>query len=428
MKSIAIIAEYNPFHNGHLYQIMKSKELTGADHVVVLMSGDFMQRGTPAVLDKYARTKMALSHGADVVLELPCVYATASAEGFAFGAVSILNRLGIIDYLCFGSECGDLAVLDAFADILNTEPAFYRSRLQQYIKEGNTFPQARAAALLDYLSAPDQNAMDCFLEKLSSSMTLDAISDILSSPNNILGIEYLKALKKSNSTIQPVTIRREGAGYHDTVTDAPICSATAIRSELNTLSSDMWTLLANLPAMTNQLLTEQYGKTCPVTADDFSSLLYYKLTGSKDHLTRYADVNADLANRITNLMRPGITFDAFCEELKTKQMTLTRISRALLHILLDIRLAEYKKDLKDEICYARILGFKKTSSHLLRAISAYDRIPVIVKVADAVKLLNEREYQMFCHDIDASHLYHQIVYHQYHTLLPTEYQAGPVIL
>ena len=204
MKIAAIIAEYNPFHNGHKYQIDETRKKTGADYIVILMSGDFVQRGAPAICNKYIRTETALLGGADVVLELPSLYAISSAEYFSQGAVTLLNHLGCIDYLSFGSECGDIDTLMSCADKLCHFSDAQNRLLSSLQKQGLSFPAARMQGLLTGLEPSTQKEYEL----------------LLSSPNNILGLEYCKSLLASNSTISPVTILRKGAGYHDnTVSD-----------------------------------------------------------------------------------------------------------------------------------------------------------------------------------------------------------------
>lgn len=197
MKIVGIIAEYNPFHNGHQYHIDQALQKTGADAAIVLMSGDFVQRGAPAIAPKHLRAKAALLGGASLILELPVLFSCGSAELFARGAVSIFNSLGCISYLCFGSECGDIKKLNRLARILSEEPEVYRQLLQDELRKGRPFPQARQTALSAYTKDP-------------------SLAEILSSPNNTLGIEYLKALRYFKSPIQPFAIPREGSGYHDT--------------------------------------------------------------------------------------------------------------------------------------------------------------------------------------------------------------------
>lgn len=197
MRVNGIIAEYNPFHNGHGYHIDAAKKQNNADYTIIAMSGNFMQRGEPALIDKYKRAEMALLNGADLVLELPAFYSASSAEFFARGGVTLLDKLGVVDSLCFGSECGDVDVLRRIAEILADEPEKYVSSLRRYIKDGLSYPTARTNALLEY------------------DPTLSNFHDVLSSPNNILGMEYIKTLILRKSSIQPVTTKRIGSSYHD---------------------------------------------------------------------------------------------------------------------------------------------------------------------------------------------------------------------
>lgn len=201
MRTAAVIAEYNPFHNGHAYMLQEVRRLSGADFLLVVMSGDFVQRGTPAVFDKYTRTEMALAGGADLVLELPLAASCGSAPRFAEGAVRLLDSLGVVDELWFGSECGSMRYFHMLSGILSEEPEEYRALLRTNLASGMSFPKARAGALRGFL--PD-------------SCPEAELSEMISSPNNILGLEYCVALTKLHSKIRPCTIRRRGAGYHDT--------------------------------------------------------------------------------------------------------------------------------------------------------------------------------------------------------------------
>ena len=243
MKTAGIIAEYNPFHKGHEYQIRYTKERLKADYVIVAMSGDYVQRGTPALISKHARAEMALRCGADLVLEMPVSVSTASAEAFAMGSVSLLDGLGVVDMLCFGSESGEISALKELAEILVEEPEEYKKLLKSFLSEGLTFPAARSQALTEYFKNPRNFNGDDFDGVLTP--LLNEVTQILNTPNNILGIEYCKALLRLNSQIRPVTIRREGMGYHETtvpegdlVSSSPdlqsstdfFASATAIRS------------------------------------------------------------------------------------------------------------------------------------------------------------------------------------------------------
>ncbi len=396
MKIVGIIAEYNPFHNGHEYHIAKALEITGADVALVVMSGDFVQRGTPAILSKHLRAQMALNGGASLVLELPVQYATGSAEYFAYGAVSLLDKLGCVDSLCFGSECGDLSKMQEIAKIFADEPEAYKIFLQDYLKQGFTFPLARQYALRDYLYS-------------------DEFDGILSSPNNILGVEYLKSLYRLNSKIKPYTIPRITSNYHDQELQETYSSASAIRNALKKSSFDE--LSAQLNGANFTLLKEAFNKHYPVYANDFSLLLKYKLMReSKSTLTAYADVSEDLANRILKHLNEYRNFEQFCDLLKTKELTYTRISRALLHILLDIHNEDYKR-----ISYARVLGFKKKDTEMLSKIKQCADIPIITKLAGC---LSANDLAL---DIQTADLYESVVTDKFQTAFQSEYTKQIVI-
>ena len=390
MKIVGLIAEYNPFHNGHKYHIDKAKEITGADAVVVIMSGNFVQRGTPAIMPKHLRTKMALQAGASLVIELPVPYATGSAEFFAYGAVSLLDKLGCVHSICFGSECGDLSTLNELAKILVNEPEEYKKVLSSFLKQGFSFPLARQNAMCDYLHD-------------------ESVKEILTEPNNILGVEYLKALYRLNSKMEPYTIKRISSHYHDQNLQETYSSASAIRKSIQ--KADLKDLHSQLSLENYKLLLENYQKNFPITANDFSLLLKYKLMQeSPDSLTRYADVSEFLANRIYNHLNAYISFEQFCESLKTKELTYARISRALIHILLGITKESYT-----EIKYARILGFCMADSKVLSNISKHAQIPLITKLT-AYPDLNELQL-----DRKAADLYESVVTDKFQTPFHSEY-------
>ena len=376
MKIVGLIAEYNPFHNGHEYHIQKAKEVTGADTVIVVMSGNFVQRGAPAIMPKHLRAKVALKSGASLVLELPVCFATGSAEYFAQGAVALLDSLGCVDALCFGSECGDIQPLTRIAEVLSDEPEEYRALLRASLKEGLPFPSARERALQDYLHDP-------------------ALSRILASPNNTLGVEYIKALIRQESTIRPYTILRKDSRYHaDTLEPAGnFSSATAIRrlllfsgSSLRTvedtpydepkLSSILARLEDHVPRECVNLLERTHLTRYPIYSNDFSLLIKYQLMReSRGTLTRYADVSEELANRIMKHLNSYQNFDQFCDLIKTKEVTYSRISRCLLHIMLGIQASFLDRVAADGfIHYARMLGFVQKEKEILSFIKKNSRI------------------------------------------------------
>lgn len=406
MKTVGIIAEYNPFHKGHAYHLNKAKELTGADYVVSVMSGDFVQRGLPAILDKYARAEAALRCGADLVLELPVPYATGSAEYFAGGAVSLLDSLGCVDALCFGSECGDLNSLLSFARLFEEESVDYQQLLRLHLKRGCTFPEARSLAAGEFLKA----------------------SALLEKPNNTLGIEYCKALLRRKSPIEPVTLKRHSAGYHDTSLDAELASATAIRKELLLTGTPLSSSLqGQLPDASLEILNREKAF---VRFEDFSQLLFYRLLSlSPEELRAIWDMGEDLAARMYNQRFSFTTAPCFADELKTRQLTHTRITRALCHLLLDLK-NEDMTPLKEAgyPVYLRVLGFRKSAGPLLSSIKRNGTSPLLVKAADASKILNPTQVSLFTKDLFAAHLYEGILAGRRNSAIRHEYTRSPIIL
>lgn len=451
MKTIGLITEYNPFHNGHAWHMQEAKRLSGADFCVVVMSGNFVQRGAPAILDKYARAEMALACGADLVLELPSAYALGSAEYFASGAVSLLDGLGVVDSLCFGSECGDISALAGAAQILAEEPEAYVSLLKKKLKEGKTFPLARAEALEEYIKkeipGKDSGSYRYFPEKT------EFYAEILKEPNNLLGIEYLKALTRLKSRIVPFTIPRAGGAYHSDVPDERFSSATALRKLLvNTEKASGWedlqlssapareppspgqsplaSLEAGMPPAAYPILERELGKSCPVYSQDFSLLLHYRLlsVSSPEALLRFQDISSELADRIYRKIPEYRDFEQFTALVKTRQYTESRVRRCLLHILLGI-LAEdvaYRKS-HGWNGYARVLGFRRDSSALLREIKEKSRLPLITKLTTAKNVLSPEEMHFLEKDIYVSQVYQSVVTGKFGGKAYSEYRRPLVI-
>lgn len=390
MKIVGLITEYNPFHNGHKYHIEKAKEITGADYVIAVMSGNFVQRGAPAILPKHLRTAMALDGGCDMVIELPVCYATGSAEYFASGAISILDNLGCVDVVCFGSECGNYEILETIARILVNEPLEYKELLQTYLKQGNSFPVARQQALKNYFHD-------------------DVLDAVLESPNNILGIEYIKAMLLRNSSMKGYTITREGASYHDDNLSNKFSSASAIRNQIKNNNNPDFEILENhTTKYCIDILKNEYQVRYPVVFDDFSLLLRYKLLSeTKESLTEYMDITPDLANRIINTRNDFLHFTQFVEVLKTKELTYSRISRCLFHILLNIRKCHPGNN-----TYAHVLGFRKDSAELFSILKVQSQIPVITKLTDR-DAFDEYCQELLEKDIYASDLYESVVSHKF---------------
>lgn len=401
MKIAAIIAEYNPFHNGHEYMVKKIRKETDADCIIAVMSGDFTQRGVPAVIDKFTRAGMAVLCGVDAVFELPVVYAAASAEGFAYGAVSLLHGLGCVDYLVFGSECGDIRPFTEVSEFLQKEPEHFKKSLQKYQKLGFSYPKAFSLAIKE------------------SELEAEDSLQLLSSPNNLLGLEYVKALKQLSSSMKPVTISRIGTGYHDTHTEfcaesgTDIASASAIRTKLETTTGSIAAAMPLMPEAAYRLFADNYGSFAPITLDDFSLVLSYRLSlETKESLSTYLDVSDDLADRIIKYREDFCSFSDFVTKLKHKQYTQTRITRALLHILLSIT---KEHAIIKEAPYARLLAMRKSASPLMKEIKSKTRIPVITKPADAKKILSEDAMTLFALDSSSANLYHKVITDKFHS-------------
>ncbi|MBO4347656.1 MAG: nucleotidyltransferase [Lachnospiraceae bacterium] len=411
MKVAAIIAEYNPLHNGHEFQIKRAKQLTGADFVIVIMSGDFTQRGVPAVIDKYERTRMALNAGADLVFELPLYYSCSSAEYFASGAINLINKIGIVDYLVFGSECGDIKILTDIADVLNKRKSELSDVIHTLVKEGMSYPMARVRAVEEAIPNSYEHV------------------EAMNYPNNILGFEYIRALKQFESNIIPITNLRIGAGYHDRMMDNPICSSLAIRSSLEE-TGKLERIRSQVPFHVYKILEEKYDKSFPVLNSDISSILKYKLLLDEGKgYEEYLDISPSFSDKIIKNLNKYESYSQFCELLKSKDITYVRVARNLLHILLNIR-KESMKNYKENgyIFYARILGFKKSSDEVLSALKANSSIPIISKLADARHQLTPIGMEMLETDIQAAHIYDTIVSEKYNVPTVSEFSREIVII
>ncbi len=409
MKIAGIIAEYNPFHNGHRYHIEQTRKITGADFIIVVMSGNFTQRGTPAIMDKYSRARMALENGADMVIELPSCYACASAEFFADGAIALLDSLGCVDYVCFGSECGDIELLRPIAEILATEPDDYREMLKAELKNGATFPLARNRALIHCIPSFAEN------------------ENIIGSPNNILGIEYMKSIIRRQSRIKPVTIQRTGSDYHSQRFSQQFSSSLALRHSLDS-QGNLDLIRGQVPENVFSIMENNFKKTYPVFPRDFSAMLKYKLLVEETNgYTDFVDINDDLSDRILKVLYQPYDYEQMCEILKTKNLTYARVSRLLCHILLNLR----KQDMEDykangTVFYARVLGFHNDGRGLLKTLQRTSSIPLITKVTDGRKLESEIGRAQFERGILASHIYESVVSNKFNRPMQNEYQR-PII-
>lgn len=400
MKITGIIAEYNPFHNGHFYHLHKARRETGADYLVVVMSGDFTQRGAPALADKFVRARMALACGADLVLELPVIHASGSAPYFARGAVALLDNLQAVDCLCFGSEEGSTDSLWEASRILKEEPPAFRQSLKKYLSMGHPFPSARQQALRDFPGS------------------LPLTENLLHAPNNILGLEYCMALREFDSSIQPLAIARRESSYHQTHLGKQYSSATAVRQAIRQDEPfDRWS--GHLPAPAAEILQEALQERGWIQENDFSLLLKYKcMETAPEDLSGFFDVSKEMASRIVNCLNDFTDYREFTARIKTREITYTRAARGLLHILLNLRQPEPPRSAAEWSPYARVLGFRKESACLLSHIKKTSRIPLVSRPAKFLKdgqSLNARARTMLEQDIHAGNLYESVLAYKGHT-------------
>lgn len=414
MKAVGLVTEYNPFHNGHLYHLNKAMELTGADISVAVMSGDFVQRGEPAVLDKYTRASMALNSGVNLVVELPVNYAVSSAESFAAGALKVLDYIKA-DSIAFGSESGDIERLSKLAHILcDNEDALYKE-ISKCTANGISYAAARQKVV----------------EKLTDKDT----AAMLTSSNNILAVEYLKAIIKNNYAIKPYTIKRQGDSYNDTDIRSEYASATALRGNLKADNISKY-----IPVKAGLILSSNTNYIYP---DDITEALFTRLLGILfassydknvfiENVMQYPDVSKEIAGRlyksamdmITRTVPQGaeskdngaFSFGSLCEHIKTKEVPLSRIKRALVRITLGLDKKHMEKYANEP--YIRVLGFDKKGQEYLSYIRKTVEVPLITKTADYKEMLLD--------DIHAANIYNMIAAGKYGVKELGDFVRGPV--
>lgn len=414
MKAVGLVTEYNPFHNGHLYHLNKAMELTGADISVAVMSGDFVQRGEPAVLDKYTRTSMALNSGVNLVVELPVNYAVSSAESFAAGALKVLDYVKA-DSIAFGSESGDIERLSKLAHILcDNEDTLYKE-ISKYTANGISYAAARQKVV----------------EKLTDKDT----AAMLTSSNNILAVEYLKAIIKNNYAIKPYTVQRQGDSYNDTDIRSEYASATALRENLKADNISEY-----IPVKAGLILSSNTNYIYPddITEALFTRLLDILFASNYDknvfieNVMQYPDVSKEIAGRlyksamdmITRTVSQGaeskdngvFSFGSLCEHIKTKEVPLSRIKRALVRITLGLDKKHMEKYANEP--YIRVLGFDKKGQEYLSYIRKTVEVPLITKTADYKEMLLD--------DIHTANIYNMIVAGKYGVKELGDFVRGPV--
>ena len=414
MKAVGLVTEYNPFHNGHLYHLNKAMELTGADISVAVMSGDFVQRGEPAVLDKYTRTSMALNSGVNLVVELPVNYAVSSAESFAAGALKVLDYIKA-DSIAFGSESGDIERLSKLAHILcDNEDTLYKE-ISKCTANGISYAAARQKVV----------------EKLTDKDT----AAMLTSSNNILAVEYLKAIIKNNYAIKPYTVQRQGDSYNDTDIRSEYASATALRENLKADNISEY-----IPVKAGLILSSNTNYIYPddITEALFTRLLDILFASNYDknvfieNVMQYPDVSKEIAGRLYKSAMDMITrtvpqrseskdnwafsFGSLCEHIKTKEVPLSRIKRALVRITLGLDKKHMEK--YSNAPYIRVLGFDKKGQEYLSYIRKTVEVPLITKTADYKEMLLD--------DIHAANIYNMIVAGKYGVKELGDFVRGPV--
>lgn len=404
MSNVAVIAEFHPYHNGHHYLFEEAMSLSHADHAIALMSGNFLQRGSIALWDKYTRAEMAVADGFDLCLELPFVYATGSAGDFADGAVAILKKLHAIDYLAFGVEEAEPEVFEQITEILTVEPENYQLALKQALKSGASYPKARQTAI--------------------AAICGDSAAALLKTPNNTLALSYLCAIKKLHANIKPIFIKRISNDYHDTDLQTQISSATAIRTAL-TSGTDVSALAAQVPPATYLRMDTP---THTYLSDAMLTPFVQACRLREPDLTNICDISPALADKLERMPYPT-GYEALVEQLKTKDITRSRIARALLHLLLGYTESDRQKFIGSGYAYyANILALKKDSSGLIRRLHAASEIPVITKKADFDSMLSSYPAThagpartMWQYDLRATELYNCIYYNHYGITLPNDY-------
>ena len=387
-RVLGIIAEYNPFHNGHLYHIARTKQETNAQYIVAVISGNFVQRGNTSIVNKWVKARMALLNGVDLVIELPTVYSISSAENFAEGAIKIFNSLGVVDTISFGMEASDISTLNNIANVLYSEPKEYITMLGHELKKGNSFPKARENALMVYLN------------------DIKRYANVLSGSNNILAIEYLKAMKKTKSTITPIGIKREKVLYNDKYIVDEFASATAIRKML--MTNQLNDISKVMPRNSYLKLGEELKNGhYVIDLSRFEKEIIYTLRKmSVTDVAKLPDVSEGLENSIKNAADSCNTLEELINIVKTKRFTQTRIQRILLYALLGID--KKKMETSRKITpYVRVLGFNNKGKELIsEMMNLNPKLNVVTSVKKYIdEVANRNLKEMLETDILATNIY-----------------------
>ncbi|MGL4946970.1 MAG: nucleotidyltransferase [Cetobacterium sp.] len=372
-KAVGIVVEYNPFHNGHKYHCLKARE--HGDIVIAVMSGDYVQRGEPALINRWDRAELALKNGVDIVVELPIFYSTQSAEIFSRGALGILHLMSV-DKIVFGSETGDINSLVERANLEEKEE--FGEELKKQLKEGYSYPTAYSNTL----------------KNLNVANKLDS--------NDILGVEYIKALKFWKSTVEPVAIKREKSGYYSEGIEDGISSATGIRKKIQSGEE----VKDVVPETTYKVLKNALDENRFATLKDFYSLIRYRILLERESIKNIQDIEIGFENRLYEAALSSLDFESFFEKIQTKRYTLGRTQRILIHILLNIK-KEETAVVKEKVPYIRVLGFTQNGQKYLKKLKEKD-VVVLTALKNIQKILTEDELKLLEKNEIASKIYSMI--------------------
>lgn len=382
MKVLGIIAEYNPMHTGHIYHINEAKKITNSDYVIAIMSGSFTEQGNIAMLDKFTRAKEAVNSGVDLVIELPTIYAVSDGGSFANKAIQLLNDLNIVDSICFGAETDDISKLNNIANTIVVNEEKIWDDIKENLKKGISFANARNESLKNYLKDDEIN--------------------LVSTPNNILGIEYIKSIITLKSNITPYCIKRESNDFNDNIITQEYTSSTSIRKYLEE-GKDIQNISEYISKNTlNSILNSKV----LFNKDIFELLKYKIITMSKEKLRNIYGITEGLENKIQNEILDSYTYEDFIFKLKSKRYELSKIKRMLIHILLDTTKEDFE-NLKDSNSnYAHILAFNHDKKEILSYMSKNSNIPILTSINDnTLAKLTQNQRKLIDYDLKASNIY-----------------------
>ena len=382
MKVLGIIAEYNPMHTGHIYHINEAKKITNSDYVIAIMSGSFTEQGNIAMLDKFTRAKEAINSGVDLVIELPTIYAVSDGGSFANKAIQILNDLNIVDSICFGAETDNISKLNNIANTIVVNEEKIWDDIKENLKKGISFANARNEALKFFLKDDEIN--------------------LVNTPNNILGIEYLKSIITLNSNITPYCIKRESNDFNDNIITQEYTSSTSIRKYLED-GKDIQNISEYISKNTlNSILNSKV----LFNKDIFEILKYKIITMFNEKLRNIYGITEGLENKIQSEIIDSYTYEDFIFKLKSKRYELSKIKRMLIHILLDTTKEDFE-NLKDSNSnYAHVLAFNHDKKEILSYISKNSKIPILTSINDnTLAKLTQKQRKLIDYDLKASNIY-----------------------